>query len=81
MYCRVCGSEEGVTFRASKLQALCEACDAETPRKVSREAFEKRFWGKHIDEVPHGTRREFYQDYLRGDRTLAQYCAEARSSA
>jgi len=44
-YCRVCGIEEGTEYRASKHQTLCGPCAAETPRKASRAAFERRYWG------------------------------------
>lgn len=73
-YCRVCGDRsESVSYRPSKLQNLCDACDKSTPRKVGREAFERRYWGAKVDEVPASTRREFYSDYLTSDSTLEKY--------
>lgn len=72
-YCRVCGTEDGVEFRESKRQSLCVSCNKETPRKVGRDAFDKRYWGAHLDEVPMSTRREFYSDYLTSDCSLEKY--------
>ncbi len=73
-YCRVCGSEHQAKFRPGKLQTLCEYCNADTPRKVGRSSFESRFWGADVQTVPAMTRRDFYEDYLRSECTLAQYC-------
>lgn len=71
------GSSMKVTieYRPSKRQTLCTVCDEETPRKVGREAFDKRYWGtgKAADEVPEGTKKEFYSDYLTSNSTLEKY--------
>jgi len=75
MYCQVCGDERTAQYRASKRQTLCNSCSADTPRKVGRAAFEARYWGAEVESVPHQTRRDFYEDYLRSECTLAQYCA------
>lgn len=75
MYCRICGVDSG-SFRASKGQILCGPCDSETPRKVSREAFERRYWNGKPEEVPAGTRNEFWSDYLSSTLTLKEYIEE-----
>jgi hypothetical protein len=62
-----------VEWRPSKRQNLCDPCNAETPRKVSREAFEKRYWGARVNEVPNSVRYEFWSDYLTSSETLANY--------
>lgn len=71
-WCRGCGDESAV-WRPSKRQALCASCNAETPRKASRASFERRYWGVCVDDVPHGTRCEFYADYLASELNLTDY--------
>jgi hypothetical protein len=65
MYCRICGDESGVEFRGRSRMALCESCHTDTPRKVSREEFDRVFWGTGPEaaDVHESTRREFYDDY------------------
>lgn len=81
MECVVCGEWRGVDWRASQRQALCEACVANTPAKVSRSEFEKIYWSGHADTVPAGIRREFYSDYLSSDLTLTQYVKATTTNA
>jgi len=72
-YCRVCGSEAGIEYRASKRQSLCGPCAAETPRKASRAAFERRYWGAGVGSVSRSMRDSFWADYLTSVCTLADY--------
>jgi len=76
--CKVCGDETTAEYRFRSHLTLCDGCHRETPAKVSRETFEKRFFG--IEEVPPSTRREFYEDYKYSKCTLAQYIKEVRGS-
>ena len=71
-WCRICGDESAV-WRASKRQALCVSCNADTPRKAGRAVFEGRYWGAHVEDVPRGTRCEFYADYLASELNLTDY--------
>ncbi len=71
-WCRICGDESAV-WRASKRQALCAGCNADTPRKASRAVFERRYWGIRFEDVPRGTRCEFYADYLASELNLTDY--------
>lgn len=64
MECRICGTETNVAYRARKRQALCDTCNRETPNKIGRAVFDARYWGSGYRNVPLGTRREFYSDYL-----------------
>jgi hypothetical protein len=72
MYCKVCGDERDVQYYPAKRQTLCPTCAAETPRKVSRRAFDAAYWDGE-DDCPESTRREFYEDYLHSDSTLEDY--------
>jgi len=80
MYCRICGNEENVTLRTGRRGLLCDSCAADTPAKVSREAFDAAYWDKG-DEVHHATRREFYDDYRASNITLAEYIRTTQSAA
>lgn len=74
MHCRICGDENGVTYRPTKRQALCESCNADTPDKVSRDIFNRYYWPKEAREtVPDSTKAEFYSDYLASEHNLMQY--------
>jgi hypothetical protein len=76
MYCRVCGDDgETVKYRSGKHQSLCRWCNRDTPRKVTREEFERVYWAgpPGIETVPHSTRRDFWEDYLASECTLAEY--------
>lgn len=45
------------------------------PKKLTREDFEKRYWGKDAATVPAATRREFYSDYRESGMAFAKYKA------
>lgn len=77
-YCRICGDENGVTWRPTKRNYLCESCNADTPRKVSRERFDAAYWSAD-DDTPESTRREFYDDYRTSNLTLADYIVRTTS--
>jgi hypothetical protein len=72
MYCRICGTEEKVAYRPGKLQALCDSCNRETPRKVSRSSFDRVYW-KGDPDVGDSIKSEFYSDYLSSECTLSEY--------
>jgi len=80
MYCRICGSEKDVKFYPAKRQSLCKWCAADTPSKLSRDEFEKRYWGAEVDTVPTFFRREFYSDYLASDCDMEKYIDQTTSS-
>ena len=72
MYCRVCGDESTVKYHRPSGLFLCPDCAADTPRKASREAFDRAYWP--TDEiVPESTKREFYDDYQVSTHTLKEY--------
>lgn len=74
MHCRVCGTElNGIVYRPSKRQVLCNACNRTTPQKVSRERFDEYYWAGQANTVPSSTRQSFYQDYLASEQTLEGY--------
>lgn len=73
MHCRICGEEERAEYYPSKRQALCRSCAGDTPRKMPRSTFDKRYWGRELSTVPEGTRREFYSDYLACSGSFARY--------
>ena len=66
-YCRICGDESGAEYRPSARQTLCTLCADDTPVKVGRSAFEAAY------KTPAAIRREFYDDYLTSNYTLAEY--------
>jgi len=72
MYCRICGDTANVKYYPGKRQALCPHCSKDTPRKVSRENFDRQYWSGDSD-APEGIRREFYADYLASSDTVQQY--------
>ena len=75
MQCRVCGTETNVAYRAKKRQSLCNVCNRETPNKIGRRAFNIRYWGSEFPDVPIGTLREFYADYLVTTQNFNDYRA------
>jgi hypothetical protein len=75
MTCQICGEEGHVKAYVRQRQVLCRACAARTPAKVSRAAFEAAYWGDHVAEVPLGTRREFYSDYVASTYDVSGYIA------
>lgn len=75
-YCEICGATERVKFYPSKRLYLCPGCAERTPSKVSLGEFRERVW-KKMPEMPIADVREFYDDYLKGDKTLGEYLKEA----
>ena len=73
MYCRICGTESNTKFYPGKRQTLCQGCAEGTPRKASRESFDRQYWGAKFEEVSNGIRREFYSDYLTSMCTVGEY--------
>ena len=80
MSCRVCGHSVA-EFRPRSGLVLCQACHADTPAKVGRQEFDRRYWGADLLQVPEATRREFYSDYLHSACTLDRYIAETSCPA
>lgn len=80
MYCRICGTENGLKYYPRKLQTLCYACAEDTPAKVGREKFDREYWGTELPNVPESTRREFYEDYLCSTHTLPAYILATTST-
>jgi len=75
MSCQVCGDPNARYYDTNR-QSLCRSCAKDTPAKVSRSTFDKRYWisDDPNEEPPNeAIKREFYEDYLRSECTLAQY--------
>lgn len=86
MYCRICGETNGIQYYPSKHNTLCRHCAKDTPRKVSRETFDREYWksddhNEGPDSVPESTKREFYSDYLASTHTLPEYIERTTSYA
>lgn len=47
----------------------------QNPKKLTREQFETRYWGKGAATVPASTRREFYSDYRESGMAFDKYKA------
>ena len=77
MYCRVCGDENQVSFHGPSGQYLCKSCAKDTPHKVSRETFYKKYFGD--EDIPESIKREFYEDYQRSTHNLKEYIAKTTS--
>ncbi len=73
--CKVCGDENS-RYRVGKRQSLCDSCNAETPRKVSREEFDKKFWSVP-NAIPESVKTEFYDDYKTFSCTVQEYIKQA----
>ena len=73
MYCKICGSYDDLKFYPSKRQTLCPYCASSTPRKIGRNDFYKAYFGDDLESVPHSTRKEFYEDYLRSEHGFDEY--------
>lgn len=76
MHCRICGCEKNniQVYLNKGIQALCNECALDTPRKVSRESFCKAFFGTTPEFIQPGILREFYHDYLTSTLNLKEYC-------
>jgi hypothetical protein len=73
MYCRVCGSEDNVSYRYAQRQVLCAYCLKDTPRKIGYEEFKAKYFPAP-SECPESTMRDFYDDYKTSSLTFVQYC-------
>jgi len=83
MSCQVCGDPDS-TYYSTKRQSLCRCCSKGTPAKVSRSVFDKRYWvSDDPDEaLPcEAIKRDFYEDYLRSEYTLAGYIEQTISAS
>ena len=60
MYCRICGTHRTVNYRRGPRMNLCDHCASETPRKASRQGFDKAYWRGEEDCVPESIKKEFY---------------------
>ena len=79
MYCRICGDESNIKYYVSKRQSLCPSCAKDTPAKVGRESFDRKYWAKD-DDCPEAIRREFYADYLASSHGSIESYIEATTS-
>jgi len=80
MTCKICGAEQA-EYRERSGMRLCATCHRTTPRKASREAFEAIYWAGRED-VPYGTRREFWEDYRASTcGSVAEYVTQTTSEA
>ena len=74
MYCKICGTEEKVSFYAKKAcQNLCDYCVSDTPNKVSKESFCKAFFNTTPDNMNRSILNEFYSDYCASTCNLKEY--------
>ena len=69
--CAVCAAPG--RWRPASRIALCDSCADETPAKISRGEFDPLYWGSAFGDVPEGTRREFYSDYLTSACDFEEY--------
>jgi len=80
MSCRICGTERDVKFRLRSLMSLCATCHSTTPKKASRDYFDKKYWGKYAKDVPERTKREFFSDYKTSScKSVAEYYEQTTS--
>ena len=80
MTCRICGSEQGTSWRAGRRGYLCDSCALDTPAKVSRAEFDAAYW-EAGDDPGERTKAEFYDDYRNSTKTLADYIKATVSAA
>lgn len=73
MGCRICGDNNGASYRMLKLQVLCPICDKDTPDKMNRSEFDAHYWGSKLSDIPNSIRREFYSDYLSSSLSFTDY--------
>ena len=71
MSCQICATPFEVKRYKTKGR-LCSQCASTTPRKASRMAFDKAYWGSKYEEVAEGTRKEFYRDYMTSTHTVKE---------
>lgn len=72
MQCRVCGADTAKCYQGKRL-TLCDVCKWDTPDKVSRDMFDRLYWGINYSQMPDNVRHEFYSDYLHSAHTLDEY--------
>ena len=72
MPCKICG-DPITRWRPENRQTLCNSCAADTPRKIGRSEFDRKYWGPDFEEVHPETRREFYEDYLTSSQNFRDY--------
>ena len=73
MYCRICGTHRTVNYRRGPRMNLCDHCASETPRKASRQGFDKAYWRGEDCCVPESIKKEFYNDYKSSTCTVSEY--------
>jgi ribosome-binding protein aMBF1 (putative translation factor) len=84
MMCHICGEHTSgdIEYRERSHMFLCESCHKTTPKKVSRETFDRIYWEGKADTVPHSTRNEFWDDYKCSTiSSVAEYRAQTTVDA
>jgi len=75
MICRICGSDNQITFYWTHMMAMCRLCHAHGPPPIPYADFDDRYWSGS-DDVPYSTRKEFYSDYKTSGLSFERYCEE-----
>lgn len=73
--CKICGSQETVSYRHKCLQYLCIECYILTPKKVSKPVFKQEYF-KGEKNIQQSIVNEFYDDYITSIMTLKEYIKE-----
>ena len=71
MQCTICGSKHNVDFYPRFGYTACDCCAKETPQKVSKKEFHRRYFLG--EDVPQAVVNGFYEDYLYSKDTLDEY--------
>jgi len=82
-YCRICGSENNVSYYAGNRGNLCKSCASDTPRKVGFAEFLASYFKDQdmTDYGNHNIAKEFYSDYRASTNNLAGYIKATTSAA
>ena len=71
MWCRVCGTREGVRRFNEQRQWLCPFCAEGMPPKITFSEFLHEAY--FLRDAPYSTQREFYDDYMTSLDDVATY--------
>ena len=74
--CTICASTVKVAHRKHCMMTLCEICSEDTPKKLTREQFDRIYWGARVSEVATNVKREFYDDYKKSTLNVFDYIME-----
>tara|TARA_Y100000034_G_scaffold123695_1_gene170897 strand:+ start:16556 stop:16816 length:261 start_codon:yes stop_codon:yes gene_type:complete len=76
MHCKICGTQNNVSFRASHTWKMCDHCHENSDKHVlSYGEFNDEYWDDD-DDVPFCTRNEFYSDYRSSGLSYEDYVSQ-----